>query len=300
MTYLMGVDGGGSTIRVAITTRDLQVVTQVQGPTVNPSVIGYDAASETIQMAMWQAIVNANLIPEQISAVGIGIAGAEARRAERWLIEVGQSILPNTLVVPSADYEIALVGAHGGRRGILVLAGTGSLAYGINSEGSSALVGGWGYLLGDEGGGYWLGLEGLKAAIRSNDGRGAETNLTIALLGALRIFEPRDLITWTYQSTPRSSDIAQLAPLVLAVAAQGDQVAREIVQRAADELALAAKSVTRQLRITIPQIAFAGGLLDTPNPLSQALCERLDMKSIPEPKYPPVIGAALLAKLAMG
>lgn len=300
MTYLMGVDGGGSTVRVAITSSDLTIITQVQGPTVNPSIIGYEAAGETIQMAMWQALMNADIPADQISAIGLGIAGADARRAASWLHDVAAEITPRAHIVPSSDYEIALVGSHGARRGVLVLAGTGSLAFGVNPRGESALVGGWGYLLGDEGGGYWLGMEGLKAAIRSTDGRSAETNLTIALFGALKIFEPRELVNWMYQTSPRNKEIAQLAPLVLAVAAQGDRVAQEIVYRAAEELALAAKTITKQLRISTPQIAFAGGLLDTPNPLSNALCDQLSLRSIPEPKYPPVIGAALLAKMALG
>jgi N-acetylglucosamine kinase-like BadF-type ATPase len=76
--YLMGIDGGGSTVRVAIVTPDLTVCGQSQGPTANPSIIGMEAAAQTIQRAIREALATANLSPEQIAAVGIGVAGAAA------------------------------------------------------------------------------------------------------------------------------------------------------------------------------------------------------------------------------
>lgn len=303
MTYLMGIDGGGTHLRVAILTPGLQIIAESQAGSANPVVVGWQAARQTIQAAVRQALDNAVLRPEQIAAVGIGIAGAapcHSSSAIPWLREVVSSTLPHALIVPSADYEIALVGALGERLGVLVLAGTGSLAYGVNAAGESALAGAWGYLLDDSGSGYWLGKQALEAIARAADGRGPGTALSAVVLDTLGLTSPYDLVPWLYQAgQPRTREVAALAPLVLAQAEAGDAVARAIVKRACDELTLAARTVIARLGMTAPRIAFAGGLLSAPNPLSTALCQALDLPALPQTRYPPVIGAALLALRAL-
>jgi N-acetylglucosamine kinase-like BadF-type ATPase len=186
----------------------------------------------------------------------------------------------------------------GERSGVLILAGTGSLAYGVNAAGESALVGGWGYLLGDEGSGTWIGLEGLRAVSRADDDPDdtASTALTNRLLHALNLPDARALIPWLYQAAePRSHEIAALAPLVLEQAEHLDGAALDIVRSAARKLAGMAHVVVRRLIIESPTFVFGGGLLTTPNPLSLALCQELGISAIPKPCHSPVIGAALLA-----
>jgi N-acetylglucosamine kinase-like BadF-type ATPase len=294
--YVMGIDGGGSAIRVVITMPDLTVCGQSDGPTANPGVVGFDTATRTIQDAMRAALAAADLTSDQIAAVGIGIAGAAAHHAAGWLREAVAAVTPDALIVPSADFEIALVGAVGRREGVLVLAGTGSLAYGVNAAGQSALVGGWGYLLDDAGSGYWIGIRALAAVARAADGRGPHTSLTPILLETLDLAKPLDLVPWLYLSeTARTRAVAQLAPLVLDQAADGDLVAQVIVTGAAAELVTAAHTVMRRLDIPAPDFAFAGGLLSGTNLLSEALCTALGLDALPVPYHPPVIGAALLA-----
>lgn len=292
--YVMGVDGGGSGVRVVVVTPDLAICGQGAGPTANPGVVGHEAAAAAIRAAMQDALDRAGLSGEQIAAVGIGIAGAAASHSEAWLRQVVAAVTPDARPALSADYEIALVGALGQRCGVLILAGTGSLAYGVNGAGESALVGGWGYLLGDEGSGYWIGMEGLRAAARTLDGRGPATTLAATLLAALGLRDRHDLIRWLYSATSRTRDIADLARLVLDRAAS-DSTAAAIIRRAADELAQAAEAVIRRLHMESPPIALAGGLLSDSNPLSEALCRALALPTLPIPLHPPVIGAALLA-----
>ncbi|HEX3051628.1 MAG TPA: BadF/BadG/BcrA/BcrD ATPase family protein [Aggregatilineaceae bacterium] len=298
--YVMGIDGGGSTIRVVIVTPNLQIRGQSEGPTANPSITGREQAAATIQQAMREAIRTAELTAEQITAVGIGVAGAAAHHSAEWLRTVTAAVVPQAQIIPSADFEIALVGAVGKREGVLVLAGTGSLAYGVNADGKTTLVGGWGYLLDDAGSGYWIGRAGLEAIVRASDGRGPSTKLTSALLDALHLQTPLDLIAWLYRSeAPRMRDVAGLTPLVFEVANQGDIVAQRIVARAADELFLAVQTVKQRLVMDEnTDIAFAGGLLASSNPLSDALCAALNLPTLPLPRYSPVIGAALLALLS--
>lgn len=303
MRWVMGIDGGGSHLRVAIVTPDLHTVAESQAGTANPVVIGPDAARTIIQTTLRAALEAARLRPEQIAAVGIGIAGAapcHSASAIPWLRDVVTAVLPQALVVPSADYEIALVGALGERLGVLVLAGTGSLAYGVNAGGETALAGAWGYLIDDSGSGYWLGRQALEAVARAADGRGPGTALSDMVLNTLQLPDAYALVPWLYdRAGPRTREVAALAPLVLSQAEAGDPVAAEIVARACDELALAARTVIRRLRMENPPIAFAGGLLTAPNPLSLGLCRALDLPALPQPRYPPVIGAALLALSAL-
>lgn len=291
----LGLDGGGSGLRAVLADADLTLYGQAEGPAANPSTVGRERAAALIQEALRAAL--GDHPPQAVAAVGIGVAGAAASHSADWLIQVVRTVLPQAQVAPSADYEIALVGALGQRLGLLVLAGTGALAYGVNAAGESALVGGWGYLLGDEGSGYWLGLEGLRAVLRAADGRGPETALAASLLPALGLDGARDLVPWLYRrAMPRAAQVASLAPLVLAAARLGDPCATEIVARGAQELALAAHAVMRRLSLVAPRIAFAGGLLSAPNPLSESLCRLLALDELPQPLHPPVMGAVLLAR----
>lgn len=296
----LGVDGGGSTVRAVVVDAALQVRGEASGPAVNPSALGRDEAAQRVIAAMRAALASAGAAPEQVRAVGIGVAGADAAYAADWLRAVVAAAVPGAQAVPSSDYEIALVGGHGARRGLLLLAGTGSLAYGVNAAGAAALAGAWGYLLGDEGSGYWLGAQGLRAVARMHDGRGRATALAPALLGALGLETAQALIPWLY-AAPRVSDVARLAPLVLACAADGDAVARGLVERAARELALAARAVRRRLGLDTSALpVFTGSLLTADNALRAEVCRLLGIGAPVTPRYPPVIGAALLARDAAG
>ncbi len=301
MIYLLGIDGGGSTVRVVVTGSDYIVLGESHGSTVNPNLVGRDAALQTIQSAVRQAVAAANLTLEDISAAGIGVAGADSVHSETWVREVVSGILPTAEIAPSSDHEIALVGAHGQRRGILVLAGTGSLASGVGASGEYMLVGARGYLLGDEGSGYWIGMEALKAIIRADDGRSLPSSLTGLFLARFDLPDVPAVIPWLYHSgVSRTKEIATFAGTVLEQAEQGDKVASEIALRAADELALSVRALRHRLDMESLPIAFAGGLLSSHNPLSLKLCQLLDLPDIPQPQYPPVIGAAILGFSKLG
>ena len=291
----IGIDGGGSAVRVAVIDAALNIAGESRGLAANPGSVGRDEAARRIVEAARAALASAGAAREQVRAVGIGVAGADAAHSADWLRAVVAAIAPGAQAALSSDYEIALVGAHGARRGLLLLAGTGSLAYGVSDSGAAALVGAWGYLLGDEGGGYWLGAHGLRAVVRMDDGRGRHTLLAAALLNALGQDSARALVPWLY-GQPRVSDVAALAPLVLDCAAQGDAVARELVESAARELALAARAARLRLGLTDAPPAFTGSLLSAANQLSAMVCDLLGMSAPLTPRYSPAVGAALLAR----
>lgn len=296
MSYVIGIDGGGSTIRLVLLNRERQIIAEHTGPTVNPSVVGREESASRIQSALRSLIADAGIALAQIVAVGAGVAGASPAHSGAWLQGVIALVLPDAKITVSADYEIALVGAVGKRQGVLVLSGTGSLAYGVNVAGESALVGGWGYLIGDEGSGYWFGASALRAVVQSADGRGPETALTPLILQALDVQKPLEIIPWLYHAgVSRTREVASLVPMLLEAAQTGDNVAGEIVEMGAHALAYSAQTVIQRLDITTPEYAFAGSILTTDNAISRSVCRQLNLSHSPRPQYPPVIGAALLA-----
>lgn len=297
MSYYLGIDGGGSNLRVALVDESLHVVHEVMTTRANPNTLGVERAAAHIQDTIRATLANHDVT---VRAAGIGISGAPKAIADRWLCETVSAVLPETRVITSSDEEIALVGAHGERRGVLILAGTGSIAFGANDLGETLTIGGWGYLMNDKGSGYWLGIQALETFIRFEDGTDPRPSTLVERVRAACGFASRfDMIPWLYHPVPDSSKVAQLAALVLEEAQAGDTRAQQIIHEGAAELALLARTISRRLHITHPKIAFAGGLLTNRTPLALALMQALGMHELPVIQHSPVIGAALLAKLTV-
>ncbi len=296
----MGIDGGGSKLRIAIVDAYLDKLSSLTAGSVNPSIVGHAAARERIQGGILDALRLAKLRHENITAAGIGIAGASILHSENWLLQTVKPVLPDSRLTPSSDMEIALVGALAQRHGILLLAGTGSAVYGVTPAGERLQVGGWGYLLGDEGSSFWIGLQLLRHVTETFDS-GAKRCLTAlgrACLDELSLSQARELVAWVYRSeTAPAVRIANLAPFVLDRAENGDNMAIDILRQAAKHLAGQVETTQRRLNYMAAPIAFAGGLLEKENWLSSEVAQRLALAERPLAKHPPVLGAALLAKM---
>lgn len=294
---ILGIDGGGSNLRAAAVDDALTVLAQAGRGTANPSSIGREASAALIQDAI-REVIAALPAAEPIHAVGIGVAGASPEYADAWLRATVAAALPDTPVATGSDIEIALVGAHSARRGVIVVAGTGSVAFGVNEAEQAAIGGGWGYMLGDEGGGYWLVIEALKCLTRWSDGIDpAGEALAQRFMAHLNLSRTHELIPWLYRQPPPIREVAALSGVVLEAADAGDPEAARIVEAGAEALKALVEALIRRLEMHNPPIAFGGGLLTTDNRLSRALASRLDLPEIPHARHPPVIGAALLAKL---
>ena len=300
----MGIDGGGTGMRIAITDFDLNVERVEKTAPANPNLIGRDAARQHIRQSIARTLQEAGRRPENIAAVGIGISGASNEHSCEWLIETLSVVLPGSLLAPSSDLEIALVGALAQRHGILTLSGTGSAVLGIRPDGRRLRIGGWGYLLGDAGSAYWIGLQALRAITEHHDQAqpnnmaSSLTDLDKRILDGLALAHPRDLVAWLYRGpAPAPARVADLARIVLQRAEDGDYQAVSILQRATHHLAEATQLVRRQLAYTEAPIAFAGGLLDHANTLSEDLTRRLNLLERPVANHKPVVGAALLARM---
>lgn len=303
MKVVLAIDGGGSTLRAALvafnTTGGPLTLHEERRGTVNPSLIGREAAAALIHEAIAPLIAAS---PGPIAAVGIGVAGASPVYADAWLRSVVGAVLPGVPVATGTDIEIALVGAHGRRHGLIVAAGTGSVALAIVEDGPAAQAGGWGYLLGDEGSGYWIGCEGLRHVTAWEDAPDRQDAfLAQVIMAAIDVPQPRQVIGWVYRGGPPDvKAIAALAPVVLSVAEAGNEAALAIVDRAAHHLAALAASARHKAGADHLPIAFGGSLLTAKNPLSRALAQALGLPALPSARHSPVVGAALLAQCAFG
>lgn len=296
---VMGIDGGGSTLRVGVFDTALNPVREVtRRENCNPSVRGHDAIRDLLRDTINAACAQIPGGNTAIRAVGVGIAGADAARSRDWLTGVLSPVLPQAIIVPSSDYEIALVGARGERYGVLLLAGTGSISYGVNRDGATARVGGWGYLLESEGSGFWVGLQAVKALVDVIDRQTTDTPLTARLV-ADGVPHTRDaLVAWMYAGR-KTDEIARLATTVLEVAATTtDPTAANIVAQAAARLVADYRTICELLNVDGLPVAFAGGLLTHDNVLSRQLTAALNLPTPPQPQASPLVGAARLALAA--
>lgn len=236
-----------------------------------------------------------------IAAVCLGMAGVDRTDDGATIRHVMQRLgfRANTVIVN--DALIALVAGAGSSHGVVVVSGTGSIAYGVSRDGLAARAGGWGPTLADEGSGYWIGRRALVAVMRDMDGRGPATDLTGAVLKHFGLVRPDELVAEVYHSPRGRSAIAALGAVVDRARGEGDRVATDIMSQAGEELAIAAGSVIARLEMRGDQfpILLSGGMLRDGGWLASDVRRRMAEiapRSTVEPlNEKPAIGAVRLA-----
>src|SRR2546425_2839897 len=270
---LLGADAGGSPSTVVIGTVDLTILGRADGPGAAMKPGGAAASAvvlaETARRAASQTGIDLPVDRAVVGAAGAGRA-QEQGELEAALVQAGLAQRVRVM----ADAEIALSTAFADGTGIIVSAGTGSIAYARDPAGQLHRAGGYGWQLGDEGGGYWLGRRALDVAARAQDGRGEGSTLLARLLGPLGLQTLHDLLPLA--ATPTPAQVAALAPHVLNAAREGEVVAQRAVEDAARELVALVVTLERYYPGTAPvPVAIAGGLLLAPSPLAAAFRDRL-------------------------
>ena len=242
MRYVIGIDAGGTKTVGLLADENGKVLTKARGGGANLVVHGELA----VEKVLHQVIEDLDS-PEPIAAVCLGMAGVDRREDQELMRGVARRLrLPEAFqIVP--DPLIALVAGAPGGIGIVVVAGTGSISYGVDPSGKTARAGGWGYLLGDEGSAFWLGHAAVRAGIRALDGRGPATALLDRIAGKLELEIPNGLVKWFYDQERSRNRVAALASVVEEAANDGDEVASDLLNQAAQHLARAGRSVARQL-----------------------------------------------------
>jgi N-acetylglucosamine kinase-like BadF-type ATPase len=207
-------------------------------------------------------------------------------------------------LVATHDARIALAGALNGAPGIVVIAGTGSIAFGENSTGEIARAGGWGYIYGDEGGGFDIARQAVRATLREHEGWGAHTALTPALLESTGSADPNEMLHRLYTPDWPRARVATLARVVNRIAESGDRVAIDVMNSAAQHLALLAASVRRQLfrEDEGSRLSWIGGVFESSVLLGRfrALIDLEGTVTTAPPEHAPSVGALMLAYRAAG
>lgn len=273
---VVGVDGGGSSTRVLVANESGEVIAHAEGTGSTMSPGRAEHSSGVIVPLIKSALESLGENAERPSLVYAGIAGT-GREEERRALE---EELRNSDVADDAmvttDAEIALYDAFGDGPGILLIAGTGSIAFGRGPTGVLARCGGWGTTFGDEGSGAWIGRRALSAVAAASDGREPETALTGAILTACQVNEPDELIPWALAAD--TAAFAALAPIVVAAAVAGDQRASSLINIAVEELVLHVRALAKQLFVderAAYGVALAGGLLHKRSLMRKRIDQRL-------------------------
>jgi glucosamine kinase len=258
---VVGVDGGASKTHVIVSDGSGAELATVTGAASAVRPGDAEQSADVIAQLVGEALAACGMGDEMPSALCVGVAGV-GRDAEYSAFEDAmskRSLADELVVLP--DAVIALNDAFGEEAGIVLISGTGSMAYGRGPSQKMARCGGWGPVCGDEGSGAWIGKKALSVITGSADGREPETGLLAAILMHLELESPDELIPWAAGASAR--DFAQLATPVMTVAATGDLRANSLCTLATEELVVHVRTLARQLftdeRAAVP-VALAGGM----------------------------------------
>lgn len=272
--HVLGIDAGGTKTVCYLATADGHVVGEGRGGGANLHAHGELQVEKVLHGVIEQAIGDRSIFPD---AVCLGVAGVDRPEDDRTVREIMRRLgfRRHTLVVN--DALVALVAGVGDTPGVVLIAGTGSIAYGINAAGKAARAGGWGFVLGDEGSGYWIGRQALAAVVRESDGRGPRTRLTPLVLEHFKLTRVDGLVRAVYDQGLNRQSIAALGPLVAKARELGDIAAAEILDKAAEELTRATSSVITRLgmRGDAFGIVLSGGMFKVIPWLVEELTRRL-------------------------
>jgi len=308
--YWLGVDGGGTNTRAEIyyapadPFKDFSdcLIAQVRADAANFLRVGLESALGNIKKAVAEACSGAGITPSQIAAACVGLAGVQHPKHNRQMLEALRAAFPIREISLETDARVALTGATGMKPGIVIIAGTGSIACGINANGEFARAGGWGPTMGDEGSGFYIGRRALEAAMAAFDQRGEPTALTEKVCRHFNVASPAELPAVIYNSSASvMREIAQLSRTVVEVAQAGDLIAQQILSDAAVELARAVNAVIKRLgmRREAFQVAYVGGVFEAGEmvlaPLRKAVTKFASRAEIAPPQFPPVVGAVKMA-----
>ena len=285
---ILGVEGGGTKTAWVVTERDgneLRILDQGKLPASN-----FRLASPERLRAIFSEL------PREIDRAGIFLAGCGTAEDRQSLLRICAEIWPNAKIVTGSDRDSGVAAALGHADGIVVNAGSGSSVTG-RRDGRVENAGGWGHILGDAGGGYFLAIQALRLILREHDLHRGEIQFASKILQALSLNNLDELVRWA--QTADKMEIAGLTPVVFEAAAHGDTHVIEILEEGARCLCEYTESVATRLHILAPKVMLIGGLFQRDSIYAHTFRRRLK-KNLPDARVAaseraPELGAAWLA-----
>src|SRR6478752_8520706 len=224
MPLYLGIDAGGTKTDCAVS-NGAELLGQATGSSCKLARVGKERGRENLQAVIRQATETARVDPATIQHVCIGMAGASLAEAVHWAQQSIRELMPDSTIYVAGDHVIAHRAAFGTSPGVLVISGTGSIAFGRNQNGETARAGGWGPNVSDEGSAFWVGREAVSATLRAYD-RGEHIGLMKVIAQHWRV-APEDVVRLANASEPR---FAELAAAIASAAEEGDVSAVQITE----------------------------------------------------------------------
>ncbi len=301
--FVLAVDGGQSSTLALLARRDGTIIAAGRGGPSNhynePG--GPQRLESALRDSTADALKSAGQLTDSVSHICLGMSGIHIQAKI-----ITEGLFPDASVELLHDAVTALAGASIAQPGVIVIAGTGAVAYGRLASGEEARSGGWGYLIGDEGSGYWIGIEAIRAACQASDGRGEATTLVERIPAHLHLDNLRALHRKLYAHELERGTIASLAALVAIAAREGDGESLNLLQRAGQELAQAALAVVARLGQTDSgqPIYHTGGVFRAGDLILKRFEATITAKSprssVQAAAFSPSVGALLLALRSAG
>lgn len=300
---LVAVDGGGSGTRLWVLNSMARLVAEGEAGPSSVMAVGVDRAVQAVAAAARQAGLATGAADGSVAVVALTMAGVDREPEASAIRNEMAGIFPEARIVLEHDAAGALLGGTLGDPGILLLAGTGSISLSRGPDGTEVRAGGWGYLLDDAGSGHWIGREGIRRSLRAGDGRGRRTVLATALAQAAGVTAVTELVGPVHRGAFDRPAIARLAPIVARAADEGDQVATDIMEEAAADLALLVKAVKARspwfADVEVVRVVAAGGLFGLGSSwnerLRTALAHAAPRARLTDWVKAPIVGAAYMA-----
>lgn len=302
--YLVGVDTGGTKTRAIVLDQEFQLLgVGTSGPG-NYHVAGVDGARNNVDAAIRQALSNAGVDTSERLVGGFGMGTLDTDED----YDVISGFLDDLAYMDDRYIENDVITAYyaltAGDPGIVVVAGTGAMAYGVADDGTDSRSSGWGWLIGDEGSGFFAARRGLQAATRSYDGRGEQTVLIDAAVEYFDLNDFENIFGAVYEVLEHPKNIAPFAEHVVKAARDGDEVAQRIVGEAGEELATAALAVQQDLNLDGPVCVGCVGGFGTADIVADQfeahVREQFSAVEFLDPVTHPVVGTVVIVSEALG
>ena len=310
MSYVLGIDGGGTSTVCVLADEWGRIVARTETSASNHRKSDLSEAREAIltgiRAVAREAGIDGDRSPVRLAAACAGLAGVDTESDATTLRAMLAEMVETDHLQVVNDGEIALAGALENEPGVLVISGTGSIAWAASADGQRVRVGGWDYILSDEGSGYDIGTRVLRAVAAAHDRRIAPTYLTEAVFREFGVCDFHDLLDFIYHKEITPQRISSLAPLADAAAEAGDEAALYVLEKAAAELAGLAASAARLAGLDghdFPLVAMGGVLLA--DGYFARRFHRAAERAVPNacfiaPLHPPAEGAVHLALRSLG
>ncbi len=298
--FVLGVDGGATKTLAAVLDLESRAIHLGRGGPSNEDAVGAAAAVQALLVASEEALGRAGITSERLGAGVLAVAGTDTEDLAQ---NVRSARADNWIVVN--DVVAAWATATGGGPGVAAIAGTGSNVFGVGPDGRGWRAGGWGHLLGDEGSGYWLGVQSIKAALRDREGSGPATALSDAAPAFFEQPSVEAVAARVYSKPLTKGEIAAFGIETAKLAERGDAVARALYERGANELG---EQILAVIRETGLQGDFPVGLIGSAfkagsvfvEPLERVIHVRSPAARVQAVELAPVGGSLMLAAQACG